>query len=127
MPTESPRPIPIAPVACDVVKTDQASHPNQSHSNWQLTVCLCPPSIDGQPPNLSKTALPAGEDRTARRVAINAKGCVLLGILRPASDVRPTSEGGCRSLVARWIYMARNEGRPTHNRVRVCTVAGARR
>ncbi len=95
--------------------------------NWQLTICLYPPSIDGQSPNLSKNALPAGEDRTARRVAINAKGCVLLGILRPESDVRPTSEGGCRSLVARWIYMARNEGRPTHSQVRVCTAAGARR
>ncbi len=86
-----------------------------------------PPNIDGQPPNLSKNALRAGEDRTARKAVINAKGRVLLGILRPEFDVRPKLEGGYRSLAARWIYMARNEGRPTHSQVRVCAAAGARR
>jgi hypothetical protein len=59
------------------------------------------PGIDGQPPNLSKNALRAGEDRTARKAVINAKGCVLLGILRPVSDVRPKLEDGRQSLAAR--------------------------
>lgn len=84
-----------------------------------------PPGIDGQPPNLSKTALRAGEDRTARKAVINVKGCVLLGILRPESDVRPKLEGDRQSLAARQIYMAQNEGRPTHSRVQVCAVASA--
>jgi hypothetical protein len=86
-----------------------------------------PPSIDGQPPNLSKNASRAGEDRTARKAVINGRGGVLLGILRREFDARPKSEGGRQSLAARWIYMARNEGHPTHSRVRVCGVAGARR
>src|SRR6267154_1139262 len=85
------------------------------------------PSIDGQPPNLSKNAPRAGEDRTARKAVIDTKGCVLLGILRPESDVRPKLEGGPQSLAARQIYMARNEGRPTHSRVQVCAVTSARR
>jgi hypothetical protein len=86
-----------------------------------------PPSIEGQPPNLSKNASRAGEDRTARKAVINAKDCVLLGILRREFDGRPKSEGGRQSLAARWIYMARNEGHLIHSRVRVCRVTGARK